>query len=120
MFLFELKVPISSYYGDEVFQQSVFFISNDGFSPSKETVIAVLRERHEQNIKDDEHGLYHEDWKEAADICESCKDFPSLYPGMSLNSTRVNHPKFGDQPISIQVREVVDMRSGIPVTKTEF
>jgi hypothetical protein len=117
MYLHEISIPVSSYYGDEVFHQLLHFVTVEWMSPARDSVIDALKLLH---ARDSVHDEYTGTWKEAIEIVEACEEFPVTYHGVISTNHFVEHSKFGRQSIRAQTRHIVDMRSGVAELKLEF
>lgn len=101
--LVRFSIPISDYYGKNVFFLQRYFEGDK--EPSHEQVIKVLEVEHKQDmIYSEEYGI-HRSFEagqalESIKLIENGKKLPSLL-GFSQKSTFVNHPKFGRQPLTV-------------------
>ena len=96
--LYRLTIPISNYYGEEVFFQNYYFEGKK--SPTKEEVLQTLLDQDKKYSEDPE---YFGAEIEAAEMVASIPDcdFPQLYGSLIMTNTFVNHPKFGLQPVAL-------------------
>lgn len=101
-FITRITIPISDYYGQEVFMNQMYF-ECEQFSPTKEQVIKALEYIRQEN---EEYTEYLEEHSEVLEIVKLIKDnewrFVSPH-GVVGTNTFVNHPKFGRQPFSWEI-----------------
>lgn len=96
--IFRCEIPVENYEGDAVFFQPLYLHGEK--SPTKADVLGVLNKLHE---RDSQYAQYTGTWEECINIVESVvdTDFPRLFSNLIQTSERVNHPKFGDQPLTL-------------------
>lgn len=92
MRIYKLEVPVTNYRGDSVFFQEFFFFQET--TPTKDQAIKLLEKARDEHFAD---------FAEELEVIKSCQEFPMCWPGISFINTRVQHPKWGDQPISMAV-----------------
>ena len=96
--IYRFDIPISNYEGDAVFFKHIYIESNH--SPDKDDLVKLLTKLNDNYLQFPE---YLGEEKEALDIVQSCKDIPYLGGRLIGTNTFVDHPKFGRQPLSVQI-----------------
>ncbi len=74
MNVFKISIPVPSYYGDEVYEQEIYFSAQKPF-PTKEELIAKLVEMDEKDSKFPE---YTGTWNECVKSVEKAEGYPAL------------------------------------------
>ena len=95
--IIRITVPISDYYGDEVFMKQLYFECKKN-SPTKEQVVKAL-----ENIIEQYRQLpdYYGEEDEVLEIIKSVEEWEYVRPhGLVGTNTFVEHPKFGRQSLS--------------------
>ena len=100
--IYQLTVPVTNYYGDDIFEQSFYF---EGACPTKAQVMQVLQEKiawNEYHLEEiPECAVELDTLYEVYSLVTNCQDFPYLVSKQVLVSNPVEHPKFGKQSISM-------------------
>lgn len=102
-FITRITIPISDYYGEEVFMKQIYF-ECEYPSPTKEQVLKSLEYNKQENGKYPEQNT--EEESESLEIVKLVedKDWRFVNPsGVVGTNTFINHPKFGKQPFSWEV-----------------
>jgi hypothetical protein len=94
MDIFKLEIPVTNYNGDGVYYYTMYFANR---FPTKVEVLDLLKKELDNNDKD--FPLWDDLAKEAFDILQMA-EYPMLYSNLAMTNKRVNHPKWGDCPIS--------------------
>lgn len=99
MRVYKFSIPIDDYYGDAVFFKNIYFGVDR--CPTKDEVISALKgviaiSKTKHHTEDGEND-------EALRVIESTNEFPQCYGDLIYTNIRVNHPKWGDQPLSCMV-----------------
>jgi len=106
MKIYQFEIPISDYYGKEVFFKCLYFVRES--CPTRNEVMEALKKAAEVDRKmtqgeESPGGVDDGEFAEALRVLESTKEFPQCYGDLIRTNIRVKHPKFGDQPLSCQV-----------------
>ena len=98
MDIFKLEIPVTNYNGDGVYYYTMYFANR---FPTKAEVLDLLKKElgnpHDKNFIPLEDDLT----MEAFDILQMA-EYPILYSNLVMTNTRVNHPKWGDCPVSAE------------------
>lgn len=98
MNIFKLEIPVTNYNGDGVYYYTMYFANR---FPTKSEVLDLLRKELDAP-PDEEFPSFGDDCtKEAFDILQMA-EYPMLYSNLVMTNKRVNHPKWGDCPISAE------------------
>lgn len=101
-FITRITIPISNYYGQEVFMKQIYFECEQS-SPTKEQVFKALEYCKQEN---EQYPEYTEEESESLEIVKLIeeKDWRFVSPyGVVGTNTFVEHPQFGRQPFSWEV-----------------
>ena len=106
--LYCFEFPIDDYYGENVFFKQVYFTCD--ICPSKEMVIEVLRKARaeEQELLADhpEYGPFTDEYGQCLKAIENLEkrdEFPQLSSNMCMTNSFVQHPKWGQVPLTVSV-----------------
>lgn len=110
-FLVCITIPISNYYGDDVFEKR-FYFECENKSPTKEQMINALTKLHKEFQQ--YPGYYGEEF-EALEIVESIANDKWRYvspTGIVETNIFINHPKFGEQPFDWKIIRPIKLIEG--------
>lgn len=99
--LYKIEIPVSDYYGEEVFFQEFFFECEK--CPTKEQVVGFLKELEKEELSDPGYlgtSVAKECLESIAGIT-SIDEWPDLHSYLVLTNVRTMTPKFGDQPLTM-------------------
>lgn len=110
MALYRYTIPITDYYGEEVFFQNLYFEKNSCPTFTEVEKYLELRVDRLQAKQNTEwyDGVSLGAHKELLDIVRKAQnDWPSLHDNLIMTNTHVQHPKFGKQPLSVKLIQPV-------------
>lgn len=103
MFITKITIPISDYYGENVFEKQLYF-ECERRSPTKQCVVDYIKDMIEEEKEFIEESGFQSDMPETLQIVELIPDGEWQQVGyLARTNTFVNHPKFGRQPFSWDV-----------------
>jgi hypothetical protein len=104
MDIFKLEIPVTNYDGNGVYYFTMYFANR---FPTKQEVLALLQKEVEYPDKDGFPGG-NDLTNEAIEIL-TIAEYPMLYSNLVMTNKRVNHPKWGDCPVSAEKIYYVEM-----------